>query len=69
MQLGVEPPLWDVSELGGVIPVDTKKPFDVRAVIARYAMRHTPHHTHLHTQRVKLIEAPSLLCGCVCCVV
>ena len=32
---GIEPPKYDPSELGGVIPVDTKKPFDVRAVIAR----------------------------------
>ncbi len=29
------PPLYDPSELGGVIPVDRRKPFDVREVIAR----------------------------------
>ncbi|MFM8898554.1 MAG: carboxyl transferase domain-containing protein, partial [Burkholderiales bacterium] len=29
------PPLFDVSELHGVIPTDTRKPFDVREVIAR----------------------------------
>lgn len=29
------PPLYDPSELGGIIPVDTKKPFDVRKIIAR----------------------------------
>jgi 3-methylcrotonyl-CoA carboxylase beta subunit len=28
-------PLYDPSELGGVIPVDRRKPFDVREVIAR----------------------------------
>src|SRR5664279_1440707 len=30
-----EEPLYDPAELGGVIPVDTKKPYDVREVIAR----------------------------------
>ena len=30
-----EPPLYDASELYGVIPADSKKPFDVREVIAR----------------------------------
>jgi 3-methylcrotonyl-CoA carboxylase beta subunit len=30
-----EEPLYDPSELGGVIPVDTKKPYDVREIIAR----------------------------------
>ncbi len=29
------PPLFDAAELHGVIPVDTRKPFDVREVIAR----------------------------------
>ncbi len=29
------PPLFDPAELGGVIPVDRRKPFDVRDVIAR----------------------------------
>ena len=29
------PPMYDVSELHGVIPTDTRKPFDVREVIAR----------------------------------
>ena len=29
------PPLYDPAELGGVIPVDRRKPFDVREVIAR----------------------------------
>lgn len=28
-------PLYDPKELGGIIPVDTKKPFDIRKVIAR----------------------------------
>lgn len=31
----VEEPLYDANELGGIIPVDTRKPFDVRNVIAR----------------------------------
>jgi 3-methylcrotonyl-CoA carboxylase beta subunit len=31
----VEEPLYDPDELYGVIPVDTRKPFDVREVIAR----------------------------------
>jgi 3-methylcrotonyl-CoA carboxylase beta subunit len=31
----VEEPLYDPEELYGVIPVDTRKPFDVREVIAR----------------------------------
>src|SRR5690606_12356206 len=31
----VEAPLYDPDELYGVIPVDTRKPFDVREVIAR----------------------------------
>jgi 3-methylcrotonyl-CoA carboxylase beta subunit len=31
------PPLFDASEMGGVIPIDTRKPFDVREVIARLA--------------------------------
>ncbi len=30
-----EEPLYDPAELGGVIPADTKKPYDVREVIAR----------------------------------
>ncbi len=30
-----EEPLYDPSELGGVIPFDTRKPYDVREVIAR----------------------------------
>jgi len=30
-----EPPKYDASELHGVIPTDTRKPFDVREVIAR----------------------------------
>mmetsp|Transcript_26475 Transcript_26475/g.41044 ORF Transcript_26475/g.41044 Transcript_26475/m.41044 type:complete len:618 (+) Transcript_26475:79-1932(+) len=30
-----EPPLYPTEELGGIIPVDTKKPFDVRKIIAR----------------------------------
>ena len=30
-----EEPLYDPGELGGVIPFDTKKPYDVREVIAR----------------------------------
>jgi 3-methylcrotonyl-CoA carboxylase beta subunit len=30
-----EAPLYDTAELGGIIPVDTKKSFDVRSVIAR----------------------------------
>ena len=29
------PPLYDVQELHGVIPTDTKKPYDVREIIAR----------------------------------
>ena len=35
--LTVEPraPLYDVEELNGIIPTDTRKPFDVREVIAR----------------------------------
>jgi 3-methylcrotonyl-CoA carboxylase beta subunit len=28
-------PLFPASELGGIIPVDTKKPFDIRKIIAR----------------------------------
>ena len=28
-------PLFDPKELGGIIPVDTKKPFDIRKIIAR----------------------------------
>lgn len=59
VKLGVESPLWDVSELGGVIPVDTKKPFDVRAVIARYAT--TSHTTHIDTERESIAK-------CVFCV-
>ncbi|OQR93240.1 methylcrotonoyl-CoA carboxylase beta chain, mitochondrial precursor [Achlya hypogyna] len=31
----VEEPAFDPAELGGVIPVDSRKPFDVRKVIAR----------------------------------
>lgn len=31
----VEEPLYDPKELGGIIPVDSKKPFDVRKIIAR----------------------------------
>ncbi|WP_432785900.1 Methylmalonyl-CoA carboxyltransferase 12S subunit [Oligella sp. MSHR50489EDL] len=35
--LTVEPraPLYDIEELNGIIPTDTRKPFDVREVIAR----------------------------------
>jgi len=29
------PPLYDVQEIYGVIPVDTRKPYDVRDIIAR----------------------------------
>ncbi|KAG9398401.1 Methylcrotonoyl-CoA carboxylase beta chain, mitochondrial [Aphanomyces cochlioides] len=31
----VEEPLFDPAELGGIIPADSRKPFDVRKVIAR----------------------------------
>ena len=31
----LRPPLFDASELHGVIPVDTKKPYDVHEIIAR----------------------------------
>jgi 3-methylcrotonyl-CoA carboxylase beta subunit len=34
-QLPPRPPLFDASELQGVIPVDARKPFDVREIIAR----------------------------------
>jgi 3-methylcrotonyl-CoA carboxylase beta subunit len=34
-QQAVEAPLYDPDELYGVIPADTRKPFDVREVIAR----------------------------------
>lgn len=34
-QFPIEEPLYDPSELGGLIPVDARKPFDVRNVIAR----------------------------------
>ncbi|WP_086933375.1 carboxyl transferase domain-containing protein [Agarilytica rhodophyticola] len=30
-----EPPLYDVNEIYGVIPTDSRKPFDVREIIAR----------------------------------
>ena len=33
--LPAEPPLFDCGELYGVIPADTRKPFDVREIIAR----------------------------------
>jgi len=31
----IDPPLYSPGELGGIIPTDTRKPFDVRDVIAR----------------------------------
>jgi len=31
----VKPPLYDVNEIYGIIPQDTRKPFDVREIIAR----------------------------------
>ena len=31
----VRPPAYDADELNGIIPVDTRKPFDVREIIAR----------------------------------
>src|SRR5690606_39578398 len=31
----VEAPLFDASELYGIVPTDSRKPFDVREVIAR----------------------------------
>ena len=31
----IEEPLFDPKELGGIIPVDSRKPFDVRKIIAR----------------------------------
>ncbi|EGZ07468.1 hypothetical protein PHYSODRAFT_565421 [Phytophthora sojae] len=34
-QTPIEEPLYSPDELGGVIPVDSRKPFDVRKVIAR----------------------------------
>lgn len=30
-----DPPLFDPAELGGIVPADSRKPFDVRKVIAR----------------------------------
>jgi|MDSY01.1.fsa_nt_gb 3-methylcrotonyl-CoA carboxylase beta subunit len=33
--VAVEPPLYPPSELVGVVPLDSRKPFDIRAVIAR----------------------------------
>lgn len=34
-QFPIEEPLYSPDELGGIIPVDSRKPFDVRKVIAR----------------------------------
>lgn len=34
-QVPIEEPLFSPEELGGIIPVDSRKPFDVRKVIAR----------------------------------
>ncbi|TMW62217.1 hypothetical protein Poli38472_009710 [Pythium oligandrum] len=34
-QVPIEEPLYSPEELGGIIPVDSRKPFDVRKVIAR----------------------------------
>lgn len=31
----IEEPVYDPAELGGIIPTDTRKPFDIRKVIAR----------------------------------
>lgn len=62
----VEAPLYDPRELGGVVPVDTKKPFDVRAVIARIvdgsrfqARSLLCSHTCIHTHRQ--VHPPHLL--------
>jgi len=33
--MGWEEPKYDPEELGGIIPVDTRQPFDIRAIIAR----------------------------------
>ena len=33
--IAARPPLFDAAELHGVIPVDTRKPYDVREIIAR----------------------------------
>ena len=33
--LTYDEPLFDSSEMGGIIPVDTRQPFDVRKIIAR----------------------------------
>lgn len=30
-----DPPLFPIEEIGGIIPADTKKPFDIRKIIAR----------------------------------
>jgi len=35
VETAYEEPLFDPAELGGIIPVDTRKPFDIRKVIAR----------------------------------
>lgn len=34
-QIAVQAPLYDAKELGGIIPADPRKPFDVREIIAR----------------------------------
>lgn len=34
-QIAVQDPLYDAKELGGIIPADPRKPFDVREIIAR----------------------------------
>lgn len=34
-RIEARPPLYDIEELNGIIPIDARKPFDVREIIAR----------------------------------
>ncbi|NLJ51069.1 MAG: methylcrotonoyl-CoA carboxylase [Alcaligenaceae bacterium] len=54
----VEPraPLYDVEELNGIIPADTRKPFDVREVIARVV-------DGSEFDEFKARFGPTLICG------
>jgi len=52
----VEPPLYPESELDGCVPADTRKPFDVRAVIARIV-------DGSRMDEFKALYATTIVCG------
>jgi 3-methylcrotonyl-CoA carboxylase beta subunit len=52
----IEEPIFSMEEMGGIIPVDTKKPFDIRKIISRLV-------DGSRFQEFKALYAPTIITG------